>query len=70
MTAQAVALSIGGNGWLVLGNNLKKQNMIREDGACYDGLYEYGPNPNAGAESNICFLIASLEMKNRGLLAT
>ncbi|OGM20321.1 hypothetical protein A2714_04725 [Candidatus Woesebacteria bacterium RIFCSPHIGHO2_01_FULL_38_9] len=53
-----------------LGNNLKKQNMIREDGACYDGLYEYGPNPNAGAESNICFLIASLEMKNRGLLAT
>jgi hypothetical protein len=50
------------------GNNLKKQNMIREDGACYDGLYEDGVNPNAGAESNICYLLASLQMKEKGIL--
>lgn len=50
------------------GNNLNDQNMRRDDGACYDGLYEKGVNPNAGAESNICFLLASFKMQEVGLL--
>src|SRR4030042_5311826 len=50
------------------GNNLLKLPMLREDGACYDGLYSYGQNMNAGAESNICFLLGSVEWKNKGFI--
>lgn len=50
------------------GNNLNKKNMIRDDGACYDGLYKNSLNINAGAESNICYLLASLQMKEKGIL--
>lgn len=45
------------------GNNIHKVNMIRPDGACYDGLNNTGPNQNAGAESTICYVMASLAMK-------
>jgi len=46
------------------GNNLTGNKMIREDGGCYDGLTPDGPNLNAGAESIICYLLASVELKN------
>ncbi len=46
------------------GNNLKKVRMIRDDGACFDGLWEDRLNRNGGAESIICYLLASLELKN------
>ena len=45
------------------GNNLQKVSMIRTDGGCYDGLFENGVNPNSGAESNICYLLAALSIK-------
>ncbi|MDN5203913.1 glycosyltransferase [Fulvivirgaceae bacterium BMA10] len=44
-----------------LGNN--RLNQIIYDpvsGGCYDGLEEYGPNLNQGAESTVCYLIARL----------
>ncbi len=46
------------------GNNLKKANMIHPDGGCSDGLSEFDPNLNAGAESTICYLLASLALQN------
>ncbi len=45
------------------GNNLQKACMIRCDGGCHDGLNCDGRNQNAGAESTICFLLASLALK-------
>ncbi len=53
------------------GNNLNNVLMIRPDGGCHDGLNEDGPNPNAGAESTICFLLACIGLKsNLHLLAS
>jgi hypothetical protein len=45
------------------GNNLLNLSMIREDGACFDGLLKNGVNPNAGAESNICYLLAAVKIQ-------
>lgn len=42
------------------GNNIANVPLIRRDGACYDGLNINGVNPNCGAESNICYLLARL----------
>ncbi len=54
-------------GWF-FGNNISKKSMIREDGACFDGLYKGKVNENAGAESNICYLLASISLKKAGIL--
>jgi hypothetical protein len=48
------------------GNNIHRASMIRPDGACYDGLNNTGPNQNAGAESTICYILASLAMLQVG----
>lgn len=42
------------------GNNVHKASMIRPDGACHDGLGNMGVNLNAGAESTICYILATL----------
>jgi len=47
------------------GNNILNLPMIREDGACMDGLWQNGVNPNAGAESNICYLLAAVKIQNQ-----
>ncbi len=47
------------------GNNIHRVNMIRSDGACHDGLNNTGPNINAGAESTICYIMATLAMQKQ-----
>lgn len=46
------------------GNNILKKKMIDKIGRCADGLTEKGPKKDSGAESNICFLLASLTIEN------
>ncbi len=46
------------------GNNLLNVSMIRSDGTCHDGLNQREPNPNGGAESCVCFLLAGLTLKS------
>ena len=49
-----------------LGNNHLQQIMYDvQSGGCYDGLEETTPNLNQGAESTICFLMASMTMRQR-----
>ncbi len=41
--------------------------MIRDDGGCSDNLTANDISPNAGAESTICYLLATLDLaKIRG----
>jgi hypothetical protein len=45
------------------GNNVHGLCMIRDDGACFDGLHPEGVNLNGGAESTICYLMASIQLQ-------
>jgi len=45
------------------GNNINKIPLIDKNNACYDSLNKEGTSLNQGAESNICFLMASLAAK-------
>jgi len=45
------------------GNNINKIPLIDKNNACYDSLNKEGISLNQGAESNICFLMASLAAK-------
>lgn len=49
------------------GNNINKVSLIDDEYACYDSLNKEGINLNQGAESNICFLMATLAAKRLGL---
>ncbi|HCW80515.1 MAG TPA: glycosyltransferase [Ruminococcaceae bacterium] len=50
-----------------LGKNITKTPMIdSQTGGCYDGLKPNGLNPNEGAESLVCWLIAALIAEKNG----
>jgi hypothetical protein len=44
-------------GWFG-GNNIWQVKMVDNEGACFDGLDQKGPNENCGAESTIMYLMA------------
>ncbi len=44
-------------GWF-WGENIKNVSLIDNEFACYDGIFQTGINPNHGAESSICFIMA------------
>jgi hypothetical protein len=47
------------------GNNITNQVMIdKKTTGVFDGLCEHSLNPNQGAESIVCYLLAYLEMVN------
>ena len=47
------------------GNNIKKIDMIdRNTFGCFDALIPSGINPNQGAESILCYLLADLAVAN------
>lgn len=51
-----------------LGNNHLKQIMYDpSSGGGYDGLEEHNPNLNQGAESTICYLLASMVLRKHAL---
>ncbi len=49
------------------GENILSQSLISENFACFDGITENGLNPNHGAESSICFILAWLSAKRMNL---
>lgn len=49
------------------GENTGRVPLVDENFACYDGLGPRGVNPNQGAESSICFLMAYLAAQRMGL---
>jgi len=44
------------------GNNILNKSLVRADGACFDGLGRREVNKNTGAESNICYLLATIQL--------
>ncbi len=49
------------------GENILSESLISENFACFDGITESGLNPNHGAESSICFILAWLSAKRMNL---
>ncbi len=54
-------------GWFT-GNNINNTPLIDKDFACYDALTPKGVNLNQGAESNICFAMASLAARRMDII--
>lgn len=53
--------------WFTGKNIINTSLLNTKTGGVYDGIEEYGLNPNQGAESNICFIMAYLSAKRMNL---